>query len=164
MTSNIGASEIKNDTVLGFDLHQEEKGSDENYEFAYERMRDKLTDELKDTLPPEFLNRLDGVIIFRSLSKNDIKKIVKLHLMELAKRLEKKNIEIEYSQQVQNYLAEESFNEEYGGRNVRRKVQDLVETEIAEKILDEKLLTSDKNKEKISVKIKKEKSGIVLET
>ncbi len=163
MTSNIGASEIKNDTVLGFDLQQKDNEDDSNYKFAYDRMKEKLTEELKNTLPPEFLNRLDGVVIFRSLNKSDIRKIVKLHLEKLSERLSEKDIRIKYSKAVQDYLTDESFDEEYGGRNVRRKVQDLIETEIAEKILEKKLISAKKDKDEITVNIRKDKDKLTFE-
>jgi ATP-dependent Clp protease ATP-binding subunit ClpC len=154
LTSNIGASEIKNAGDLGFNLDDmiDTDKDDEEVERDFEKMKEKLTEELKDELPPEFLNRLDSVVIFRSLKEEDIKEIVKIELDILSDRLDKKGINMRVTDGTIDYLSEESYDEEYGGRNVRRKVQEHIENAIAEKLLEEKIVASKKDEE-INLKV-----------
>jgi ATP-dependent Clp protease ATP-binding subunit ClpC len=147
LTSNIGASDIKNNSVLGFEMELDEKDEgSEMFEKEYEVMKEKLTEELKDTLAPEFINRLDSVVIFRSLNEKDIEKIVKIHVNNLVDRLSLKNIDLNVSKQVLNFITKESLDSEYGGRNVRRKVQELLENPIAEEIIEKRVNLDSKKK------------------
>ncbi len=134
LTSNIGAREIREDKVLGF---SEEEGVEEE---AYDTMKSDLTRILKDTLKPELINRLDDIAIFRSLTKKDAKKIIKLLVDELNLRLKEKNVFVNLSKDVVNYLVSENFSLEYGARPLRRAVQDSIEIKLAEWILEKNII------------------------
>lgn len=161
MTSNIGAAEISKDTVLGFNLEIEKKNELED---AYETMKSKLTEELKDNLPPEFINRIDAVVIFKTLNEEDIKKIVKINIDDLNKRLSEKKIHVDVNAAVVDYLTKEGYSEEYGARNIRRLIQNEIENPLAELILDEGLVG---NQELVEVKagreIGKNRDKVILE-
>ncbi len=132
MTSNIGAEKLtKQAAKIGFKLHEEAQAE----EHAYEEKCAEVIGELKDNLRPEFLNRVDHIIVFNALNQQHIRKIVKIHIDELEKRLQDQGYNLEYDQKVINLLAEEGFDPEYGARPVRRVIQDLIESEIAEHIL-----------------------------
>lgn len=159
MTSNIGASEIGKDQVLGFGIDIEDENNKQVDE-AFERMQETVIRELKEMLPPEFINRIDDVIIFRGLDEKDAEKITKILVDELNHRLKPKGIQVAATQSAINYIAEKGFDEEYGARNIRRKIQELVENALADYIL-EKNIRTDKN-EKMIVKLEKGRSGLKL--
>jgi ATP-dependent Clp protease ATP-binding subunit ClpA len=102
-----------------------------------------LLSELKNTLRPELLNRLDDIVIFRSLNRKDAKKIVKILLSELNDRLKSQKIQIKLDTRVVNYLVKEGFSNEYGARPLRRMLQDRVENVVAEYLLENPELKSD---------------------
>ena len=158
MTSNIGASQIGQDEVLGFGVDIDER-SETKVDKAFDKMKDDLIKELKDILPPEFLNRIDDIIIFRGLDENDAKKITKILLDELNVRLKPKNIQLAVTKTAISYIAEEGFDMEYGARNIRRKIQELVENALADYILEN--VKADENRSLI-VKIEKGKTGLIL--
>lgn len=164
LTSNIGAGEIKKDEVLGFDIQRDSKKNKtkKGMEEAYEKMRDTLTKELKNTLPPELLNRLDDVVIFRALDINDAKGIVNLLVDELNGRLEDQGVTVGLDQKSIKYIANEGFSEEYGARPLRRIIQDELETEIASYILksSDKILTD--KKKKLSITLNKSETKLVI--
>jgi ATP-dependent Clp protease ATP-binding subunit ClpC len=132
MTSNIGAEEISKDKVLGFSTS---KGVSKSKEKAYGAMKSQLLLELRRTLRPELLNRLDDIVIFRALNISDAKKIAELLLKELNERLLSQGITISVSKSLLNHIVKEGFSEEYGARPIRRVLQDTVESTIADKIL-----------------------------
>jgi len=138
LTSNIGASDIGRDKILGFHVVNQGKGKDKLDE-AYSRMRERLTEELKKTLKPEFINRIDEVIIFRALDLQDAEKITVLQINDLNKRLREKKIILKVADKVVELLAKEGFSEEYGARNIRRKVQELLENPLADLLLSQKM-------------------------
>lgn len=133
MTSNIGAGEIKS-TKLGFG----------NNEQVYEDMKDKQMQALKKSMKPEFINRIDDIVIFRSLVKEDMGAICDLMINSLIKRLEQKQIFIEINQEARQFIVENGFNAEYGARPLRRAVQKYIEDEISEQILLENFAIGDK--------------------
>jgi ATP-dependent Clp protease ATP-binding subunit ClpC len=124
MTSNVGANDIKN--ALGFN-----KGG----ESQYEDMKNKQMDALKNTFKPEFINRIDDIIIFRKLSKDDIKKIAAIMIAGISKRLKDKNIVISITENATDYLVEKGYNAEYGARNLRRTIQKMIEDKLSEEII-----------------------------
>lgn len=136
LTSNIGAEEISRDRVLGF---SEEKKSvkEKDVENAYSEMKNELMSELRNTLRPELLNRLDDIVIFRSLTEKDAKDIVKILVEELNGRLKEKNIRVVLDRKLINFIAKEGFSEEYGARPIRRVLQDKIENTVAQYILKE---------------------------
>ena len=127
MTSNIGASEIKAMPSLGFGTQAEADN--------YERMREVQMEALKRTLKPEFINRIDDIIIFRALEDKDMSKIISIMTDSLKKRLKEKNIIIDVSENAKKLIVEKGSNKEYGARPLRRALQRMVEDELSERIL-----------------------------
>ncbi|MDR3263840.1 MAG: AAA family ATPase [Clostridiales bacterium] len=125
MTSNVGASEIKN--ALGFNLGGES---------AYEDMKNKQMDALKTTFKPEFINRVDDIIIFRKLTKDDIKNIAAIMIESISKRLKDRNIVISITECAIDHLVEKGYDTEYGARNLRRTIQKMIEDKLSEDILN----------------------------
>ena len=134
LTSNIGAEEISRDKVLGFASGKKgPKPSDSDQ--AYSSMKSELLLELRRTLRPELLNRLDDIIIFRALDTKDAKKIVELLLKELNDRLSSQGVKISLSSRLLTHIVKEGFSEEYGARPLRRVLQDLIEGSVADYLL-----------------------------
>jgi ATP-dependent Clp protease ATP-binding subunit ClpC len=132
MTSNIGAELIRKGTTLGFTAHGDEAKTREE---AYERMKEKLLGELKKTFRPEFLNRIDGVVVFHSLTKEHIRKIVDLMLAQVSKQLAEKGIKLEVTDAAKDFLGEKGYDEVFGARPLRRVIQDKVEDKLSESLL-----------------------------
>jgi ATP-dependent Clp protease ATP-binding subunit ClpC len=132
MTTNVGADMIQRQSNFGFSLTVDEAQEEAQ---SYKEMRKKLTDALKRTFRPEFINRLDSVIIFRSLNKEDIHKIVKLELDKVNARLEENNIHLRASEEALEMLADEGYNPEMGARPLRRVIQQNVEDKLSDALL-----------------------------
>ena len=135
LTSNIGAEEISKDKVLGFSSSKSTTKNGSKSEQAYSSMKSELMLELRRTLRPELLNRLDDIVIFRALNTRDARKIVELLLSELNERLHSQGVSISLSKALLTYIVREGFSEEYGARPLRRVLQDLVESTVADRIL-----------------------------
>ena len=132
MTSNIGADKLtKQAAKIGFKLEEDAK-REEN---EYEAKRQEVIAELKDNVRPEFLNRIDHIIVFNALNQQHIRKIVKHQLESLTKRMKEQGYELQVEQKAINVLATTGFDPEYGARPVRRTIQEKIEDEIAEHIL-----------------------------
>ncbi len=131
LTSNIGAEEISRDKVLGFSSSSKHNGAQQ----AYSSMKSELMLELQRTLRPELLNRLDDIVIFRALNTRDARKIVEILLEELNVRLGQQRAKISLSKALINHIVKEGFSEEYGARPLRRVLQDLVESTVADYLL-----------------------------
>ncbi|MCM8532185.1 MAG: ATP-dependent Clp protease ATP-binding subunit, partial [Lentisphaeraceae bacterium] len=127
MTSNVGASSIRNSGMLGF------ASSDE--EIEYERQVEKLQDAAKKHFKPEFLNRLDEVIVFRELGKAHLRNIVDLEISKIVSRLNEREMGLEYDDEVRDFLIEKGYKPEYGARPLRRAVERHIEDYLAEEIL-----------------------------
>lgn len=127
MTSNIGANEIKAMPSLGFGTQAETDN--------YERMREVQMEALKRTMKPEFINRIDDIIIFRALEDKDMSKIITIMTDSLKKRLKEKNIIIDITDEAKKLIVEKGANKEYGARPLRRALQRMVEDELSERIL-----------------------------
>ena len=136
MTSNVGASEMNAAKALGF-TSKPETASDE------EARRERMMAALKSTFRPEFLNRIDDIIIFNSLKQEDIEKIASLMLSDVQKRIEALNIHITFDPSVPALLAKEGFDEAYGARPLRRAVVRLVEDTFSTEMLEGKIHTGD---------------------
>jgi ATP-dependent Clp protease ATP-binding subunit ClpC len=132
MTSNIGAELISRQTSLGFAVSRDEAKTQEE---AYEEMKEKLLAELKRTFRPEFLNRVDGVMVFKALTKEEIEQIVDLELNKVRKRLEEQQIELEVSKAAKEHLAQEGYDTNFGARPLKRVIQRLVEDPLSERLL-----------------------------
>jgi ATP-dependent Clp protease ATP-binding subunit ClpC len=132
MTTNVGAEEIKKQTSLGFQLKRDEKTEERT---SYEEMRKKLTESLKKVFRPEFINRLDSVIVFRSLNKDDIRKIVNLELNKVTERLAEHEVTLTASDAALDLLAEQGYDQEMGARPLRRVIQQKVEDPLSDALL-----------------------------
>jgi ATP-dependent Clp protease ATP-binding subunit ClpC len=132
MTSNVGADMIKRQTSLGFSLKRDEAVSEQQ---SYDDMQKKLTEELKRAFRPEFLNRVDGVIVFRSLNKNEIIQIVDLELNKVRERLKERELNLEASEDAKGHLAEKGYNPDYGARPLRRIITSEVEDDLSDLLL-----------------------------
>jgi len=128
MTSNVGAELIKRQTSLGF-------GAASRDEENYEIMRDKILEESKRVFKPEFINRLDDLIVFHTLTKPDLLKIVDLEVAKVTKRVRAKRIEITLDQAAHDFLIEKGYDPTYGARPMRRAVERFLEDPLAEEIL-----------------------------
>ncbi len=129
MTSNVGASMITNTQKLGFSVSGDDKKD------RYEKLKDTVNEELKKAFRPEFLNRVDDIIVFAHLSHEEIRQIVELMLKDLFKRLSERELTIEVTDAAKDYLAKEGYSEAYGARPLRRVIQKKVEDILAEEIL-----------------------------
>jgi len=132
MTSNIGAELIKRDTTLGFATKTDEAKTQEQ---AYERMKEKILAEMKKFFRPEFLNRIDGVVVFHALNKDHIRQIVDLMLHEVCKELEEKTVKLEVTEAAKDFIGEKGFDPVFGARPLRRTIQDLVEDPLSDALL-----------------------------
>jgi len=128
MTSNVGAESIKRQTTLGFGAMAEE-GAD------HEGMKGKILDDMKKAFKPEFLNRLDDMVVFHMLEKTDLVKIVDLEVEKLVKRLGEKEIEIDLAAEVRELLIEKGYDPAFGARPMRRAVERHLEDPLAEALL-----------------------------
>ncbi len=132
MTTNVGAEEIKKQTSLGFQLKHDEKTEESQ---SYDEMRKKLTVSLKKVFRPEFINRLDSVIVFRSLNKEDIREIVALELNKVTERLAEHEVKLTATDAALDLLAEAGYDVEMGARPLRRTIQMQVEDPLSDGLL-----------------------------
>jgi len=134
MTSNIGSKVIeKGGGGLGFEFEQDQAES------QYNRIRSLVNEELKQYFRPEFLNRLDEIIVFRQLTKDEVKEIADILLKEVFARLTEKNIILDVTERFKERLVEEGYNPSYGARPLRRAIMRLLEDTLAEEILSGRL-------------------------
>ena len=137
MTSNVGAQAIIEPKKLGFMSEKDDKQD-------YERMKSGVMEEVRRLFKPEFLNRIDEIMVFHPLKKPEIKKIVNILLKNLEKRCEEQlEIKLKISESVKDYLAESGFDSKYGARPLRRAIQNRLEDPMANKILDGEIKTGD---------------------
>ena len=142
MTSNIGAKAL---TAAGAKLgfSSEERGSDPDAETAFQRAKDTVMAELRQTFRPEFLNRIDDIIVFRALTQEDIQEVARRMLNTVSARMETMGIHLDASDEAVAELAKEGFDPKYGARPLRRAIQSKVEDAVAEKMLDGTFQTGD---------------------
>ena len=140
MTSNVGADMIMRQTSLGFQLKRDEEQEEQ---LAYQEMRKKLTDSLRRVFRPEFINRVDSVIVFRALSKDDILEIVALELDKVSERLEEHEIKLVPTEAAINLLADLGYEREYGARPLKRVIQQKVEDALSDDLLSGKFQDGD---------------------
>ncbi|MBB4825340.1 ATP-dependent Clp protease ATP-binding subunit ClpC [Sporosarcina luteola] len=136
MTSNVGAEALKKNRYVGFNLQDGERD--------YEDMKGKMLEELKKAFRPEFLNRVDEMIVFHSLEKEHLKEIVTLMSNELTKRLAEQDIELVLTDEAKMKIAEEGYDPDYGARPLRRALQKHVEDKLSEELLKGTVLTGGK--------------------
>ncbi|KAH7543618.1 chaperone protein ClpC, chloroplastic isoform X2 [Ziziphus jujuba] len=138
MTSNVGSSVIeKGGRRIGFDLDYDDKDS------SYNRIKSLVTEELKQYFRPEFLNRLDEMIVFRQLTKLEVKEIADIMLKEVFDRLKGKEIELQVTERFRDRVVEEGYNPSYGARPLRRAIMRLLEDSMAEKMLAREIKEGD---------------------
>ena len=130
MTSNVGMQTIRKQKTLGFAVDDSDLAQSE-----YEKMKENVMEDLRKTFRPEFLNRIDDIIVFHSLDKEHINKIVDLMLKDLKKRLEDLDITLEVSDSAKIFIADKGFDTEFGARPLKRAIQKMVEDQISEELL-----------------------------
>ena len=128
MTSNVGAEILQRNTSMGF-------GIEDNAENEYEKIREKILDETKRVFKPEFLNRLNELVIFKSLGREDMKAIVELELRNVSDRLKQQDLTFDFSEEAKSFLIEKGYDEKYGARPLRRAIERHLEDSLAEVIL-----------------------------
>jgi ATP-dependent Clp protease ATP-binding subunit ClpA len=135
MTSNIGQDEFGEKAAqIGFDTTSSQE---EKILADYEEARTRIKDSLTDYFSPEFVNRIDKVIVFNPLDKAAIKKIVKLRLENFADRLKSKGLTLEFDTKSVTRISKDVYNPEFGAREIRRYITDQIEDQIAEQILSD---------------------------
>ena len=132
MTTNIGADMLKKRGSLGFQTHDKEEES-------HKDMKERLLDEVKKVFKPEFLNRVDDIIVFRSLTKDDLRQIVEIEVKEVKERLKEQNISVELTEDAKAFLVEKGFDKIFGARPLKRTIQRFLEDPLAQEIISGKL-------------------------
>ncbi|UTE77832.1 MULTISPECIES: ATP-dependent protease ATP-binding subunit ClpC [unclassified Rossellomorea] len=156
MTSNVGAQSLKSNKYVGFNIQDGKQD--------YKDMKGKVMEELKRAFRPEFLNRIDEIIVFHSLEKDHLKEIVTLMSNQLTTRLKEQDIHLELSPAAKEKIADEGFDPEYGARPLRRAIQKYVEDKLSEELLRGKVLTGqniliDVEDSEFVVKVKEEEAA-----
>ncbi|PKB73080.1 MAG: NDP-hexose 4-ketoreductase [SAR202 cluster bacterium Io17-Chloro-G7] len=132
MTSNLGSDLIKRETSLGFNIKSDDAQTDES---SYQRMKEKVMDEVKRFFRPEFLNRIDATVVFHQLSRSEILAIVDLMMNQVRHELTEKNIKLETTDKLRDHLGENGFDPVLGARPLRRLIQNEVEDLLSEELL-----------------------------
>ena len=148
MTSNIGARLITDKKSLGFSKKEE---TNEKEKEEYEETKKEVMETLKKELRPEFINRIDEIIVFHKLTDKEIGKIIDIMLQEVTNRLKAQKIEIEIKPEVKELIASKGIDKAFGARPLRRTIQNILEDKLAEEILDGKL--SKDKKQQLELKI-----------
>ena len=138
MTSNVGAHQIQRESAIGFRV-----GDDEERD-QYERMKETVMEELKRTFRPEFLNRIDEVIVFHALNKEQMKQVVEIMVKQFTKQLAERNIFVELTDAAKELLVEKGYDPDYGARPLRRAIQRFVENPLAEQMLEGRFSEDDR--------------------
>jgi ATP-dependent Clp protease ATP-binding subunit ClpC len=129
MTSNVGASEIARNTPLGFSVGDEEAG------MTYDDMKNRVMGELKKVFRPEFLNRIDEVIVFHKLTKDEIKQIVDLLLRRIRESLTERELQLDLTEAAEDFLVDKGWDPSMGARPLRRAIQRYIEDPLADFVL-----------------------------
>ena len=140
MTSNLGSDLIKRETSLGFAAKANEAQTDDS---AYERMKDKVMDEVKRFFRPEFLNRIDSTVVFHQLTRDEILEIVDLMMNQVRTELGEKEITLEITEAAKVHLGENGFDPVLGARPLRRLIQDEIEDSLSDEVLSRRLVAGD---------------------
>jgi ATP-dependent Clp protease ATP-binding subunit ClpC len=140
MTSNLGSDLIKRETSLGFAAKTTDAQTDDS---AYERMKDKVMDEVKRFFRPEFLNRIDSTVVFHQLKRGEILEIVDLMMNQVRTELDEKEISLEITEAAKGYLGEKGFDPVLGARPLRRLIQDEIEDSLSDVVLNRTLVSGD---------------------
>jgi ATP-dependent Clp protease ATP-binding subunit ClpC len=140
MTSNVGAQQLTRQAALGFAVPRDEQKK--AYQ-EYEEMKNKVLDELKRTFRPEFLNRIDKVLVFRPLTRENLRQIVDIQVQRLTPRLEEQELVLEVTEAAKDLLARDGYDPDYGARPLRRAVMNLLEDPLSEGLLSGQFLPGD---------------------
>ncbi len=140
MTSNIGAEMIRRNTSVGFVVKKDEAKQEQE---TYDEMRDKLMGQMKKAFRPEFLNRVDGIVVFRALTRDEIKLIVDLELHKVQERIAHQDIKLQATDAAKQYLSDKGYNFEFGARPLRRVIQNEVEDVLSDSFLSGKFEKGD---------------------
>ena len=140
MTSNLGSDLIKRETTMGFSVKSDDAQSEES---SYQRMKDKVMEEVKRFFRPEFLNRIDATVVFHQLTRVEILEIVDLMMNQVRSELEDKQVELELTDAARDYLGETGFDPVMGARPLRRLIQNEVEDRLSDEILSGRLSAGD---------------------
>ncbi len=140
MTSNLGSDLIKRETTMGFSVKSDDAQTEEG---SYQRMKDKVMEEVKRFFRPEFLNRIDATVVFHQLTRVEILEIVDLMMNQVRKELEDKQVELELTEAARDYLGETGFDPVMGARPLRRLIQNEVEDRLSDEILSGRLSAGD---------------------
>jgi len=127
MTSNVGADLLKKQTTVGFKSAEEER--------SYTGMKDKVLKEVKKLFKPEFLNRVDDIIVFRALNRQDLETIIEMELEKVIKRMKEKEIMLSFNQKAKDFLIDKGFDPVFGARPLKRAIQKYVEDPLADELL-----------------------------
>lgn len=136
MTSNLGTDILNRQAKIGFNNAKDE--------FEYQKLKENVMDAVKKHFKPEFLNRIDKIIVFEPLSKESIRKIVDIQLLDLKKRLSELKLSISLKKEVKDWIAEKGYSPEFGARPIRKVISDYIETAISESVLMEEFSSGDK--------------------
>jgi ATP-dependent Clp protease ATP-binding subunit ClpC len=149
MTSNVGAELIRKTGSLGFKTQKEE--------ITYQEMKEKLLEEVKRTFKPEFLNRIDDIIVFRPLIKEDLQRIIDIEIALVADRLKEQNIKLEVTLEAKEFLIDKGFDPIFGARPLKRTIQRFLEDSLASEIISKKF------KEGSAVKVLRKNEELIFE-
>jgi ATP-dependent Clp protease ATP-binding subunit ClpC len=133
MTSNVGAELIRRETTLGFAIRSDAKKTEER---QYEEMKEKVLTEMKKLFRPEFLNRVDSVVVFRALNRDEIRAIVDMMLRPLRKQLDEKSLTLELTETAKDWICDKGYDQVFGARPLRRVIQNSVEDPLSEALLE----------------------------
>jgi len=140
MTSNIGVEQLNKQMALGFATKKDEAEAAKN---EYERMKDKVLAQLKRVFRPEFLNRVDKIVVFRGLSREELQQIVEIQLKRLEPRLKEHGIELEVTPEAKELIARQGWEPDFGARPLRRVIQQVIEDPLSEKLLSGEIREGD---------------------
>ena len=154
MTTNAGAEAIKNESSFGFNTGKDQDAS-------YEAMKSRVVDEIEKVFRPEFINRVNDIIVFRHLTGNDLKSVVDLELSKVRDRLKEKGLAVELTEEAKEFLIKKGSNTDYGARPLRRAIETFVEDPLAEELLKGEFA----GKDLIKIEVKKvgDKNQLVFE-
>ncbi len=132
MSGNVGAQQIKREAQVGF---RTLSGDEHNEQEAYDRMREKVLGEVKNTFRPEFINRVDTIVVFRALTRRNVKAIIDIELKRVMAQLHEQEIVLELTDAAKDWLVDKGFDPDFGARPLRRVIQNNIEDELAEELL-----------------------------
>jgi ATP-dependent Clp protease ATP-binding subunit ClpC len=132
MTSNVGAKTIESNQSIGFNTHTDDKED-------YDRMKEKILAEVKESFSPEFINRIDDIIIFKALNKEHLREIMELFIHDVNQRIKSRDITIKLGLTAKNWIIDKGYQANKGARPLRKMIQDSVEDTIADLLIDRKI-------------------------